>query len=204
VESFAVIDNQPGSSAIATWVVARLEPFLVQNTNAVLVDTQTDVDALVKVRLLTRSRIVMLTEGSTPEGLPLDGAALSIVELGVLIAETERLQEQIIEAIEAYAWRPSLKTGAPPKSRRNIVPPRFPPGPTTVGLRSHEDSPVGRALATANLLRAAWSTWLETEEERRRRCATTDGIIWMLPDDLREACTRAFPPALAERAHLET
>jgi len=203
VESFAVIDNKAGSSIIATWVVARLEPLVVRNTNAVVVDMQTERDALAKVRLLTRSRIVVLTDGSTLEGLPLDFAPLSTEDVGELIAETGRLQALIGDAVEAYAWRPSLKTGALPTSRRNIVPPRFPTGPTTVELRSHEDSPVGRALATANLLRAAWSTWLETEEERRRRCAITDGNIWMLPDDMREPCMRALPPAIAERAHIE-
>jgi hypothetical protein len=203
VESFAVIDNKAGSSTIATWVVARLEPLVVRNTNAVVVDMDTESDALAKVRLLTRSRIVVLTDRSIPEGLPLDFAPLSIEDIGLLIAETARLQELIGDAVEAYAWRPSLKTGSLPTSRRNIVPPRFPAGPTTVELRPHEDSPVGRALATANLLSAAWSTWLETEDERRRRCAITDGIIWMLPDDVREACTRALPPALAERAHIE-
>lgn len=203
VESFAVIDHKAGSSTIATWVVARLEPLVVRNTNAVVVDMDTESDGLAKVRLLTRLRIVVLTDGSTPEGLPLDFAPLSIADIGLLIAETSRLQELIGDAVEAYAWRPSPKTGSLPTSRRNIVPPRFPAGPTTVELRPHEDSPVGRALATANLLSAAWSTWLETEDERRRRCATTDGVTWMLPDDARETSIRALPPALAERAHIE-
>lgn len=203
MESFAVIDNMADSSTIATWVVARLEPLVVRNTNAVVVDIHTERDALAKVRMLTRSRVVVLTDGSTPEGLPLDSAPLSIEDISELIAETARLQELIGDAVEAYAWRPSLKTGALPTSRRTMVPPRFPTGPTTVELRPHEDSPVGRALATANLLSAAWSTWLETEDERRRRCAITDGNIWMLPDDVREPCIRALPPAIAERAHIE-
>ena len=68
MESFAVIDNKAGSSIIATWVVARLEPLVIRNTNAVVVDMQTERDALAKVRLLTRSRIVVLTERFDPGG----------------------------------------------------------------------------------------------------------------------------------------
>ena len=109
-----------------------LEPFLVQNTNAVLVDTQTEVDALVE-----SSTADPLANRDADRGFRLWRVCPWMARrcrswIWVCSLQTERLPRPDHRSCEAYAWRPSLKTGAPPKSRRNIVPPRFTPGPTTV------------------------------------------------------------------------
>lgn len=129
MHSFAVIDNQPGSSTIATWIVRRMAPLAVQNINAVVVDKLSDPHAMRKVRLLTRDRAVLLTACSTPEGLPIDGDPLTFADIAALISETEQHQKLILAAVEAHAWRPSpkaqsLRSSVPAKTHPSAEPSR--------------------------------------------------------------------------------
>jgi len=203
VHSFAVIDNQPGSSTIATWIVRRMAPLAVQNINAVVVDKLSDPHAMRKVRLLTRDRAVLPTACSTPEGLPIDGDPLTFADIAALISETEQHQKLILAAVEAHAWRPSPKTGRVPSARRSIVPPNFPESPVIEVFRASEDTSVGRALAAANLLCRAWSVWLQTDDERCRRTVTAGGKPSMMPDGLNDPDIRVLPAQFAARMRLQ-
>lgn len=88
MRGIATIDRQPGSDEIAVWVTSRTE-LQAGHSNAVVINTASDPQAMEKVRSLTRCSAVLLTEGSTAEGLPLDGEPLTSAELQTLLIEIE-------------------------------------------------------------------------------------------------------------------
>lgn len=115
--------------------------------------------------------------------------------VGSLIAETTDYQDQIIAAVEAYAT----------KSRnRNLVRPEFPAAPPVPEI-SEMIGAAQRALATANYIERAWSAWLTTDDQRRRR--TVDprkGIApWIMPDALNSPDIAEFPPSFAAQVRSE-
>lgn len=161
MRSVAVVDNRDGTT-IAVWITTRVSPLLVSNVNAVVVDTATDPRAIEKVRLLTCGRTVLLTRGSTSNGLPADCEPHVIEDVGRLIVRTEVMQHDVLEAVA--------------DQRRKLAPPEFAAVPRESDYRPAQDTPVGRALATANYLARAWCVFLQTDDERRKR-VVNDGPI---------------------------
>ena len=200
---FAIVDRR-ASDKIAVWLTSRVAPLAVDHTNAVLVDPQRDSDGLETVRNLTRDRVVLLTEGSTPVGLPIDGEPLSVTAAAEdLAAEVQRHQTRVLDALNDYSLRPNPKTGRAPKSPRKVIPPEFGACPSAADFHPVENTPVGRALASANYLRAMWSWWLRTDHERARRASRPDGEPWMMPEDLAGSEVADLPDGFARRVHLQ-
>src|SRR5262245_13360693 len=98
MRGFAVIDNQPGSESLAVWITSHVAPQRAGNSNAVTIDRHNDPDALAKVRSLTRSHAVLLTDGSTVNSLPVEGDPLTVADIEALITETTEQQALILEA----------------------------------------------------------------------------------------------------------
>lgn len=202
MRSVAIVDNRDGST-IAVWITTRVSSLSVSNVNAVVVNTATDPGAIEKVRLLTRDRAVFLTEGSSADGLPVEGRPLTITDIATLIAETEALQQRILDAIAAFAVRPDPKTGQRPAKPRKIVSREIPVSPRQWDFKAKEDVPAMRALAAANYLARAWSLWLETDDERRKRSLDVKGRPWMMPPDLANPLIAELPCEFAARFHLQ-
>ena len=198
VHSIAIIDNRD-CTTVAVWISSRVTPLEVLNVNAVVVDIASDPDALEKVRLLTRGRAVMLTEGSTLDGLPVEGEPLTVDNVAGLVSETEAHQQRILAAVHAYAVRPDPKTGRAPKNPRKIVPPTFPSSPSADDYQHDQATPVSRTLATANYVGRAWSAWLLTDDERCKRAVNAPGAPWMMSHDLSDPHVADLPPGFAGR-----
>lgn len=190
---FAVIDNQPGDDNIAVWVVGQVTPQRAGNVNAVTIDRHRDPEAAEKVRSLTRTRAVVLTAGSTLESLPVDGEALAVDDIEDLVCETEEFQGRITEAVQTYARKTRSKT---------IAPPVFEPSPKRADFVPGPDTATQRAFQTANFLNRAWTAWLHTDEQRRRRTVRpkTNETPWMMPDDMGSPTLATLPPGFAARA----
>lgn len=199
---FAIVDSR-ASGKVAVWLTSRVAPFGADHTNAVLVDFREDKEGLEKVRLLTRDRVVLLTAGSTTDGLPLESEPPTVASAaGDLATEVRRHQRRILSALREYAVRPYPKTGRIPKTPRKVTEPEFGRRPTEVDFQPMEDTPVGRALAAANYLRAVWSWWLRTDHERARRASRSDGELWM-PEGLSEPEVAELPQDLARRLRVQ-
>ncbi|WP_156464703.1 hypothetical protein [Aeromicrobium sp. Root495] len=140
---FATVDNQTESSVVAIWLTSQTSPTAATHTNAVRVELREDPDAFEKVHALTRDRILLLTDGSAIDGLPLEGYALKIDDLEHLAAATESLRLEV-----GVSVRPAREMNRPA-----------------------EDTPTLRALESANYLAGLWSDWLEADNARRKRWA---------------------------------
>lgn len=164
--------------------------------NAVSIDLAKDPDASAKVRSLTRSHVVLVTDGTTLDGLPVDGELLTVEDLTDLIAETEEQQTLILEAVDAYASR---------TRNRSLVPPEFLPSPKREAFQPAEDTPTQRAFQTANYLAQAWTAWLTTDEQRRRRSIQprTNETPWIMPVDMSSSEVAPLPPAFAKRTRAQ-
>ena len=81
--------------------------------------------------------------------------------------------------------------------------PVFPTSPTPDDFRPEADTPSARALATANFLSRAWTRWLQTDEERRRRTAhpRTGETPWIMPEAMNTPALEPFPAEFAGRLH---
>ena len=79
--------GQPGSDTIALWVTSSSEGMRGRHVNAVVIDSNTDPDASEKLRSLTRSSLVLLTDGSTLDGLPVEGGVLTTADIDDLVAQ---------------------------------------------------------------------------------------------------------------------
>ncbi len=196
MRGFVTIDRQPGSDHIAFWVTSRTEATKATHVNAVVIDMANDPRAQEKVRSLTRSAAVLVTDGSDIEGLPVEGPPLTVADVEFLVTEMKRTQEAITDAIIDYKRRTRSK---------NLVEPVFPPSPTPDDFRPEADTPQARALATANFLSRAWSRWLQTDEERRRRTAhpRTGKTPWIMPEAMNSPGPEPFPDAFADRLHAQ-
>jgi len=192
VQGIATIDRQPGSETIVVWVTKRLEPLRADNTNAVAIDAASDPKAMDKVHSLTRCCAVLVTEGSVLEGLPVEGEPLTVADIDALVAETEAHQQAILDAVSAYKRR---------TRSANLKDPTFPKSPAVADFTPSDDSPSQRALGTANYVGRAWSAWLKTDEERRRRTARpkTGETPWMMPDELNSPEVALLPAKLVAR-----
>lgn len=193
MRGIAIIDRQPGSDTIAVWITSR-DALQAHNVNAVVIDAATDRGAVEKVRSLTRCCAVLITEGTVLDGLPVEGEPLQPADIAVLVEATQEHQQSILDAIAAFKRRGGSK------AHKN---PTFPPSPDPANFVPAEDTPSQRAFTTANYVGRAWTAWLRTDEERRRRTARskTGETPWIMPDDLDQPRVADFPAAFAARVH---
>lgn len=194
MRGIATIDRQPDSDRIAVWVTSRTEPAKAGHVNAVVIDMAGDPEALGKVRSLTRCCVVLVTDGTDVQGLPIEGEPLTVRDVEELVAETERTQAAVIDAIGDYKRRTRSK---------NLVEPVFPVSPAPSDFRPDEDAAPARAFATANYVSRAWTLWLRTDEERRRRTThpRTGETPWIMPDSMNTPSLEPFPGEFASRLH---
>jgi hypothetical protein len=191
MRGIATIDRQSGSDTIAVWVTSASEGTKGQHVNAVVIDTATS-DATEKVRSLTRCCAVLVTEGTTLDGLPVEGKPLTSADIEDLVAETETHQDAIVEAVADYKRRTRAAS---------VKFPTFPASPHAADYLPAEDTASGRAFAMANFLAKAWTAWLMTDEERRRRTARpkTGETPWIMPESMNSAHVAVFPDSLVAR-----
>jgi hypothetical protein len=191
MRGICTIDRQPGSGTIAVWITGRAD-ITASHTNAVVIDVTTDPDAMEKVRSLSRCCVVLSTEGTKLDGLPIDGDPLTRADVSDLLTEAEESQRRILDAITAYKRR----------TRSNsLVEPTFPPSPSLNQFKPETDEPSARAFATANYVRSAWTVWLSTDEERRRRTVQprTGTSPWIMPEEMNGSTVPDFPARFASR-----
>ncbi|MDO5067997.1 MAG: hypothetical protein Q4D96_12020 [Propionibacteriaceae bacterium] len=186
---FAALDHHPGGP-VAVWLVSRTEPAEASSTNAVVIETD-DPELQRKVHGLTRDRVVVLTPGSSAEGLPIDGAH-EVDLLARLTDATRTHQEAIIAAIRAHAAS---------RKGQKLVEPTFPATPEVPA--EWPQSPELRALQLARWLGRVWTTWLVGDGERLRRTTQPrTGITpWIMPPELNQPDLLELPPALSDDLH---
>lgn len=191
MRAIAVIDRQAG--AVVVWITSR-DGLQASNVNAVVIDAEGDPDAGEKVRSLTRCCAVLATDGTTLDGLPIEGEPLNVADVAVLLDKVEAQQARILEAIADYKRRTRSKA---------LIEPTFPARPAHEDFTPSEDTATQRAFTTANFVGRAWSTWLKTDEERRRRTEQpkTGKTPWIMPEDMNSAMVPDFPEQFAARLH---
>lgn len=189
---FAVVDHRAESGIAAVWLTSRLAANTADHTNAVTIELETDEDALKKVHALTRDRLVVMTQGSTSKGLPITSNTLTLEDVGSLASETLDHQARIIEAIDAYAKKTKNSNLARPAFNKPISLDLFVPS---------EDTATQRAFQTANYVARAWTDWLATDDERRKRSENprTKKAPWIMPDGMNSKVIEELPAAFIER-----
>ena len=161
MRGITTIDNQPGSDFITLWVTSAKDT-QARHVNAVEVDAAEDLeDAIDAVSSLTRCCGVLVTNGTTLDGLPVAGNPLTESDLADLVAYTEAHQHAILQAVGRDHKRRTRSA--------SIAMPVFPVSPIPTDFAPVDDTPASRAFATASYLAQAWTVWLITDEERRRR-----------------------------------
>lgn len=191
MRGITTIDRQPGSDTTAIWVTSRRN-LTADHMNAVVIDSSRDPDSTEKVRSLTRCSVVLATEGTVLDDMPIDGDPLMTSDLSALLKETEDTQQAILDAISTH----KRKTRS-----SSLLSPTFPASPVLDGFRPETDDASARAFATANYVRAVWTIWLSTDEERRRRTTQprTGASPWIMPDSMNGPIVPDFPPRFASR-----
>lgn len=174
MEGFAVVDAKAGGEAIAVWLVSRTDSLEVSNTNAVVLEGPLHGAEVVKFRQLVSGRVVLLTEESQGDELPLLLPGHPAEALQELEAQTWKRRTQVVAAVREYASRPNPVTGKKPAKPRKLVAPNFVDSPVVTEAYDAE-LPELRALALANRVRGAWQAWLAADEERRRRSSPLRG-----------------------------
>lgn len=192
MRGIAVVDRQPDSDVIAVWITTRGFGLDATNVNAVDIDAAGDLDAVEKVRSLTRCCVVLATSGTTLDGLPIAGAPLHEADLDLLVAETLEHQQRITEAVKSYKAR---------GGSNGLVEPTFPLPVNPEDFMPDADTASRRAFCLAKYAGRVWSSWLRTDEERRKRTVQpkTGRTPWVMPDDMNEPTTPDFPPSFASR-----
>lgn len=186
----ATIDRQPDSSTIAVWVTSRSLGDAASNVNAVVIDTAEDPDATEKLRSLTRCCVVLATEGTTLDELPIEGEPLRVADLDTLAAEIAEQQRRIVEAIQLHKARTRSKT---------LTEPTFGDPVRVEDFTATEDTASARAFALANFAGRIWTSWLRTDDERRKRTVQpkTNASPWIMPEDMNSQTTPDFPAKFA-------
>lgn len=194
MQGIATIDRQQGSETVVVWVTKRTEPLRADHTNAVTIDMAADPDAIDKVRSLTYGCTVLLTEGSGIGGLPINGEPLTVADIDALVVATEQHQQAVLDAVHAYKKR-TRSTG--------LKDPTFPVPPKAADFTFSDGSANQRTLSTANYAATAWTAWLRTEEERRRRTARprSGETPWIMPEGLGSPEITVMPESLTARFH---
>lgn len=191
----AVVDHQPNAGQVAVWITAR-DGDQATNVNAVVIDVNSDPEAMTKVLSLVHRCVVLGTEGTTLDGLPIEGDALGVADVSALLDEVEAQQSRILDAIADHKQR---------TRSRSLVEPTFPARPAVDDFVPAEDTASQRALATANYFGRSWSAWLKTDEERRRRTVqpATGMTPWIMPESMNAATASDFPEGFAGRLHIQ-
>lgn len=191
MRGIATIDRQPEAEVVAVWVTSR-QGQDAAHANAVVIDFAADPNAVEKVRSLTRCCAVLVTDGSTLHGLPVEGAPLESADLDALLVEVAERQEAVRDAIRDYKRR--TRSSA-------LIEPQFAEAPTASDFVHKDDSASARAFAMANFLQRAWTSWLRTDEERRRRTVQpkTGLTPWVMPEEMNEPTVSDFPARFASR-----
>ena len=186
----ATIDRRPSADQIAVWVTSSAAQAGAGHVNAVVMPADAS-DTHEKIRSLTRCCVVLATDGSTLEGLPIEGNVLHAADLADLLAETEKHQSRIIQAISEYRA----------KTRSVVSRPTFPDWPDRRDFWPDGHTAAAHAFATANYLQAVWSVWLKSDDERLKRTVQprTGVTPWIMPEDMNQPTTPPFPPEFASR-----
>lgn len=195
MRGIAIVDSQPDAEEIAVWNTSR-DGARATNVNAVVIDPNNDPDAIAKLLSLVHRCAVLKTEGTTLDGLPIEGEALDVAGVAALLDEVEAQQSRILNVIADYKRATRSRT---------LVEPTFPARPAPEDFAAAEDTPSLRALATANYFGRSWTTWLETDEERRRRTVqpATGTTPWIMPESMNGATVPDFPEAFAGRLYVQ-
>lgn len=195
MRGIAIVDRQPDAEQIAVWNTSR-DGARATNVNAVVIDPNNDPGAMTKLLSLVHRCVVLKTEGTTLDGLPIEGESLGVADVASLLDEVDVQQSRILAAIADYRRATRSKT---------LVEPTFPARPAPEDFAPAEDTPSLRALATANYFGRSWTTWLETDEERRRRTVqpATGATPWIMPESMNAATVPDFPEAFAGRLHVQ-
>lgn len=186
---FAVIDNQPGGDTVAVWLTSRVGLDRAEHTNAVVIDLK-KADARKKIHALIADRSVVMTDGSIEKGTPIKGSLLGIQAVDEMVRETLAQQKRIENAVDDYArWA----------KNKGLVQPEFPPAPRREDFQPEVDTSSQRAFQAANYLARAWTFWLSTDEQRRRRSIQprTNKTPWIMPEDMSSPDVATFPPDFA-------
>lgn len=192
MDGIATIDRQGVSDTVVVWLTKLIEPLRADHTNAVSIDFTSDEKASEKVHSLTRGCAVLATPGSDLDGLPLDTSE----DIEALVAATKEHQAAILDAIGAYKKR---------TRSMNLKEPEFPKTPVAQDFTAIDDSPSQRTLSLANFAARAWTVWLKTDEERRRRTVhpSTGKSPWVMPEGLDSLRVEVLPNVLADRVHVQ-
>lgn len=104
-----------------------------------------------------------------------------------LRSATDALQQEIVAAISSYEKR----------KRTELVRPHWAPR-HPADLDTAPSDLVGRTLADANLIKARWQEWLDTEMQRVRRSRhpRTGDSPYVMPAELSMPTIRSLPPTL--------
>jgi len=189
---FAVLDHRPNGDVAAVWLTSRISATRADHTNAVKVDLDAE-DALVKIHALTRDRLVVLTGGSTFDGLPIRSNPLTVDDLNSLTSEIKIRRRQIVEAVDAYAKKTKNRNLVRPAFKDLLLPDSF--------VAPEEEASTQRAFQLANFVARTWSDWLDADDERRKRSINprTKKSPWIMPEHLSDSVIEEFPAALQER-----
>ncbi|WP_298891720.1 hypothetical protein [uncultured Serinicoccus sp.] len=195
MRGIAVVDRQLDAGQIAVWNTSR-DGDRATNVNAVVIDANNDPGATEKVLSLVHRCVVLRTEGTTLEGLPIEGEALDVADIAALLDEVEAQQSRILDAIADY--KRAIRS-------RTLIAPTFPSRPSPEDFSPAEDTPSLRALTTANYFARAWTTWLETDEQRRRRTVqpVTGTSPWIMPESMNAATVPDFPASFTDRLYVQ-
>lgn len=191
MRGIATIDRQAGSDTAAVWITSRHD-LAANHGNAVVIDLAGDPDAVEKVRSLTRCCAVLITDGTSLDGFPIEGDPITAADIDYLVEATTSAQRDIIAAVEEHRTRTRSKT---------LIDPTF-PAPADRALATPRDATASaRAYALANYMMRAWSSWLRTDEERRRRTVQprTGKTPWIMPEEMNAADVPDFPATFTGR-----
>jgi hypothetical protein len=188
MRGFTVIDNRSDDDQIAVWVVSRVSPTAAGNSNAVSMVRSHDAAVQRAVRSLTRNQAILVTEGSTLDGLPVDSKALTVADVRDLIDETSAIREQILSLVQYLRRKPPIFVSIPDAERFH---------PT-------EHTAQQRAPQAANLLGRVWTAWLDTDLRRRAYSADPRAADFgRLSGGLSSLDPMLFPPSFGSRIHAE-
>jgi hypothetical protein len=195
MRGIATIDRQFGGDAVAVWVTTA-KGTQAWHVNAVEIAAEDEAEVHEAVSSLTRCSAVLVTEGSHLDGLPVDGTPLTMADIEDLVTATEAQQDAILLAIKDF--KRSAKSAS-------VKLPTFQLSAKAADFAADDDTASGRAFATANFLAKAWTAWLNTDEERRRRTAKpkTGETPWIMPPAMNSPWVDLFPEAFAPRVHVQ-
>jgi len=189
---FATVDHQHRDNIVAVWLTSRITATSADHTNAVAIRLDSDFNALKKVHALSRDRIVVMTDGSTSDGLPIDAKTMTLTDVSSIDSETVERQTLIIKAIDDFAEK---------NANHNLVHPVFSDPVSLQTFAVSAASATGRALQAANYIARVWSSWLKTDAERLSRTQHPQTKItpWIMPEALNSRSIEELPTDLTER-----